>query len=241
MTKPHDNWAIYYDFVYKNTFGNLYQTFTDKTIQVIKEILLKGKILDFGAGTGRLSIPLAINKYEVIAIERSKSMAEILTINAKEKRQEFQINNCSISEFKNGKADMALSLFTVLSYATTENEMKENISSISQNLNTNGYLFFDLPGSVFFNTKILIDINKKEIKRNVTLTNKNGSNIYTYSEDCSGEMKGVKFYYTDKFDIRHWDIKEINQHLKNEGFVKVEKDFSYFESTGSTYHLYQKK
>lgn len=59
MKQPHDNWGTYYDFVYEQTFGSFYNNLTTETLNVINQILPKGTILDFGAGTGRLSFPLA--------------------------------------------------------------------------------------------------------------------------------------------------------------------------------------
>jgi 2-polyprenyl-3-methyl-5-hydroxy-6-metoxy-1,4-benzoquinol methylase len=123
MTEPHDNWGTYYDFVYEQTFGNIYNNLTIETLNAINQILPTGTILDFGAGTGRLSLPLAEQGYKVIAVEKSIGMIDEFKRKLKEQNTEIEINNCSISEYENGKADLAIALFTVLSYSITEDEL----------------------------------------------------------------------------------------------------------------------
>jgi 16S rRNA A1518/A1519 N6-dimethyltransferase RsmA/KsgA/DIM1 with predicted DNA glycosylase/AP lyase activity len=122
---------MYYDFVYEQTFGSLYHTLATYTLNVINQILPTGTILDFGAGTGRLTIPLLEAGYHVIAVEKSRGMIGELLRKAKEKNLQPNIHPCSISEYENGKADMALALFTVLSYSITEDELSKNIHKFS--------------------------------------------------------------------------------------------------------------
>lgn len=213
---------------------------TDETLKVINEILPSGRIIDFGAGTGRLAIPLTQNGYDVVAIEQSKSMTEVIKRKTSELNLEISIHNASITDYGNGKANLALCLFTVLSYATTENELTEIIHSVGKNLNSNGYFFFDLPNRVFFDANRLIDINTDDFKRVVRLTEQGNENIYIYTENCSGNMNGVEFNYTDNFSIRYWECEFLDKLAKKEGFVQIAKDFSQFNYTGSTYKLYQK-
>lgn len=75
MKQPHDNWGTYYGFVYEQTFGSFYSNLITETLNVINQILTQGPILDFGAGTGRLSFPLAEQGYNVIAVEKSIGVA----------------------------------------------------------------------------------------------------------------------------------------------------------------------
>ena len=72
---PHDSWASVYELAYRRSFGTFYKQLTDLTLQTIKEYLPMGSsIIDFGAGTGRLSIPLAKKGYKVTAVEPSEAM-----------------------------------------------------------------------------------------------------------------------------------------------------------------------
>ena len=241
MPSPHDNWANYYDFVYERTFGQLYSSFTQTTINVIHELQQGGTVLDFGAGTGRMSIPLAQSGYKVIAIDMSIPMAEVLRQKAIELNLTIETHNCSIQKYNNGKADLALCLFTVLSYAITEIELKKIIKNIAKHLNFNGYFFFDLPTSAFFQHTRLINHNSNGLNRIVDIFPENQPDVYKYQEDCCGSINGLDFEYTASFPIRYWNPNFVNKILQDEGFVKTHKDLSQFNNTGATYMIYQKK
>ena len=66
----HDSWAKVYDKVYKESFGSFYKEFTELTLKVIQEQIAQGlKVIDFGAGTGRLSCPLSELGFDVTAVD----------------------------------------------------------------------------------------------------------------------------------------------------------------------------
>ena len=241
MKQPHDNWGTYYDFVYEQTFGNFYSSFTKETLNVIKQILLKGTILDFGAGTGRLSLPLTEQGYNVIAVEKSIGMVSDFKRKLDGQNSEIEIHNCSISEYENGKADLAIALFTVLSYSITEDELSKNIKNICTHINKNGHFFFDLPKIFFFTAGTLTDINRNTFRRTVKLTRNNENDIYTYNEECSGIFNGQEFSYKDEFKIRYWEISTLEKLLNENGFNDTLESFPQFNSTGSTYKLYKRQ
>lgn len=241
MKQPHDNWGTYYDFVYEQTFGSFYNNLTTETLNVINQLLPKGTILDFGAGTGRLSFPLTEKGYKLIAVEKSIGMLDEFKRKLDGQNPEIEIHNCSISEYKNGKADLAIALFTVLSYSITEDELSKNIENICKHINSNGYFFFDLPNKVFFNAGRLTNIDKNTFRRLVELTSNNEKDIYTYREQCSGIFNGQEFSYEDEFKIRYWKISTLDKLLSENGFNDTLKSFSQFNSTGSTYKLYKKQ
>lgn len=240
MKQPHDNWGIYYDFVYKQTYGSFYNNLTTETLKVINQILYKGTILDFGAGTGRLSFPLAEQGYQLIAVEKSIGMVHEFKRKLDGQNLEIEIDNCSISEYKNGKADLAIALFTVLSYSITEDELSKNIENICKHINQKGYFFFDLPNTVFFNAGRLTNIDSNTFRRLVELTGNNKNDIYTYREQCSGIFNGQEFSYEDEFKIRYWEISTLDKLLRENGFNDTLKSFPQFNSTGSIYKLYKR-
>ena len=240
MKQPHDNWASYFDYAYERTFGNGYGQFTRTTIQAVKGIIDKGTIFDFGAGTGRLTIPLKQEGYEVTAIEKSQPMDKIIQEKAQTLNLTIPICVCDIADFDNkGKADMALALFTVLSYATSEKQIEAIISNIKNHLLANAYFFFDLPKPIFFQRPNLLDINQSDFKRQITLTPTENEDIYEYSETCSGKINGNDFNYKDSFQIRDWKEKHIDELLIKQGFRNTNNNFAQFAHTGSTYKLYQ--
>ena len=241
MKQPHDNWGTYYDFVYEQTFGSFYNNLTTETLNVINQIMPKGTILDFGAGTGRLSFPLTEQGYSVIAVEKSNGMVEEFKRKANNSNLEVQIHNCSISDYQNGNSNLAIALFTVLSYSITEDELSKNIKNICEHIREKGYFFFDLPNTVFFNAGRLTNIQSANFKRVVELTSNNENDIYTYKEICSGVYNEQEFSYEDEFKIRYWALSTLNNLLNENGFKDSGKTFSQFNSTGSTYKLYQRQ
>lgn len=241
MTQPHDNWGTYYDFVYEQTFGNFYNNLTIENLNVINQILPTGTILDFGAGTGRLSFPLSDQGYKVIGVEKSIGMFNEFKRKIDGQNSKIEVHNCSISEYKNGKADLAIALFTVLSYSITEDELSKCIENICKHTNTTGYFFFDLPNTVFFNAGRLTNIDRSNFKRIVELISNNENDIYTYREQCSGIFKGKEFSYEDEFKIRYWEISTLDKLLSENGFIDTLKSFPQFTSTGSTYKLYKRQ
>lgn len=241
LPQPHDNWGAYYDFVYEQTFGSFYHQLTHQTLAVIQTILPKGSILDFGAGTGRLSIPLREKGYQVIAVEQSSGMVQSFSEKLKPAQLDIAIHHCSIADYANGKADLAIALFTVLAYATTAEALAANLQNICRHIKPGGYFFFDLPESVFFHTGCLMDIQTDTFSRRVDVMPTEQPAIYTYQEQCSGALDGQQFSYEDTFTIRHWKASTLDTLLRAEGLVNTARTFPEFTATGSIYHLYQRQ
>lgn len=240
MKQAHDNWATFYDFVYEKTFGSFYYDLTAETLILINDILPNGSIIDFGAGTGRLSFPLLKEGYSVVAVEKSKGMVEEFKRKRDHLNLDLEIHHCSISDYKSIKADLALAMFTVLNYSITEEELSANIENICKHLNLNGYFLFDIPSLELLDEEYLTNVQSEHFNRIVELININ-DDIYTYKEASNGIFKNEKFNYKDEFSIRYWSLYVLDNLLKDHELYDTQKDFSYFNSTGSTYKLYQKR
>jgi SAM-dependent methyltransferase len=241
LIQPHDNWARYYDFIYESTYGPIYNTLGNNTLGVINNISPSGSIIDFGAGTGRLAIPLAQKGYKVTAVEQSNAMADVIREKAQAANLDIAVYTSSIAAFQQTeKADMALCLFTVLSYITTQDAMAASIESIHKSLKPGGYFFFDLPNKVFFKMGRLPFPPRPTLNRNVTITPTATEEVYQYLENCSGNMNGEQFNFSDNFAIKYWPMAEMDILLQKKGFREVEINLSQFNSSGSTYKLYQK-
>jgi 2-polyprenyl-3-methyl-5-hydroxy-6-metoxy-1,4-benzoquinol methylase len=237
-SNAHNNWAKYYDFVYEKTYGYFYEHFTNETLNTIEQIIPNGKIIDFGAGTGRLSIPLARKGYEVIAIEKSRKMAKVIE-SKKGHLGNITIKNSLAQEDLNNDADLVICVFTVLSYMLYETVLEEEIKNIKNSLKESGYFLFDVPSKIFFNTQQLINIENKDFIRKVSLMPTDEESIYKYKEYCKGLWMDKNFEYEDEFSIKYWDTKTVNSLLDKYGFTKCDFDLSKFSNTGSTYQLFQ--
>ena len=149
------------------------------------------------------------------------------------------IHACSISDYNSEDADLALAVFTVLSYSTTDDELLKSINNICKHIKPEGYFFFDLPKKVFFEQP-QIEVVEGEFKRSVELRKTELPNVYTYNEICSGNLNGQEFEYTEVFNIRYWEIDTLHKILIENGLKRIDKNFFKFENTGSSYYLYQK-
>ena len=240
MNQPHDNWGEYYDYVYEQTFGGYYDALTAETLNVIKQILPDATIIDFGAGTGRLAIPLAENGHKVVAVEKSAGMVNEFKRKLSSGNAEIEIHNCSISEYDGANADLAIALFTVVSYSISEEGLSRNLEAICKSVRSGGYFFFDLPSTLFFQVGRIIQKESAHLNRFVNIAATDELDIYTYHERCSGVFNGNDFSYEEEFKIRYWKTAFVEHILNDNGFIDTPQTFPQFNSTGSTYKLFKK-
>jgi len=236
----HDSWSRVYDHVYEQSFGNVYQQFTNAHLENIRRFLPNGRIIDYGAGTGRLSIPLTQAGYRVIAVEPSTGMVAELLRKSTNSGLDIPVRNVSIAGHgPEEPADMALGLFTVLSYITDPQEMSTSLANIARNLKPGGLLFMDLPGDVFFQTTQVMNVNKPGLKRRSTLRHLNGP-IYRYHEEAEGVFEGEAFSVRDTFELRKWSWGEMVGMLGAAGFDEMGEGFRDLGWTGSGYRMFRR-
>ncbi|MFB3851124.1 MAG: class I SAM-dependent methyltransferase [Acidobacteriota bacterium] len=239
MNVPHSNWADLYDFAYELEFGNLYQNLTDLTLKTIGEIMPPQTVVaDFGAGTGRLAIPLSQLGYEVHAIEPCQEMIEQL----REKDKDSLITNIHIKKMEDFSGfdayfDLALSLFTVIVYILDESSLKRSFSAVARCLKKDGKFFIDVPLRGIFRSH---GRNSAEGLREVTIVpDPENPDIYTYNEHIirNSDNREVR----ESFKIRYWEPDFVEKCLCDNGFI-LEKDFTEnFRGMGSNYWLLRKK
>jgi len=225
MAQPHDNSAKYYDFVFERRFGANYSALTQNNLSRIRPLAPKGKILDFGAGTGRISIPLAKEGYEVTAIDCSSQMLQEL----KRKAHDLNLNiatHQSLTDVISQDFDMSLAIFTVLAYIKTESELKAVFENIFSLLRPGGLFMFDLENREGYD---LICKRNNGIVHNkpfdfVKVTfQENDSNLCEYFEDVKGiTPNGESFDYTERFIIRFWTLNEVRSIFNEIGFTEIE-------------------
>ena len=133
VTMPHSSSARYYDEAYHRSFGSLYDALTKETVEFVQAKLRPpARIVDFGAGTGRLALPLARAGYtvvatdpceEMLAVLRSKAATENLTLDTVRSRMQ--------DEFPSPRFDFALCVFTVIVYLLDERALNASFQRAS--------------------------------------------------------------------------------------------------------------
>jgi len=235
--QPHSSWAEVYDLAYNRSFGSFYERLTAATIQTIMDrVLPGGRIVDFGAGTGRLSIPLADKKLEVTAVDPCPEMLYQLE---RKKREGMKLRTvCStMQDFKESDFDFALCVFTVLLYLLDEESLKKALSAAHSALKPGGMLLIDIPTRVLFRS---YSTNDDVIERVVSVMREKGD-IYRYKEELKVKWpNGSESTYSDEFRIRYWPSEYVSSTLATTGFIPEADLTDYFSSTGSHYWLMKK-
>lgn len=151
---PHDDWAQWYDAIYEATYGDAYRWLTDETLRAVLEKACPGDaILDIGAATGRLSVPLAAAGYRVHAVDRSPSMLRQLLARATESRvgQRITVQCVNARELDGAPTfDLALCVFTVLLYLPDRAALADTLAAIASRLRIGGRLLLDVPRRELF-------------------------------------------------------------------------------------------
>jgi SAM-dependent methyltransferase len=237
---PHQSWANWYDFVYENTYGKIYKQLGQAQLELIEQhVFPESHIIDYGAGTGRLSIPLALKGYKITAVERSEGMANQLQFKAKEAAVSIELSRNEISAHKGKSATCALAVFTVLTYITEANNMASCLKAISKHLDRDGLFLFDLPSLQFFEEGELFHLQTSELNRRVHMANM-GNDIFLYSDIGNGIFNGQSFEYSDEFHIRYWRIDDLIDLLKDSDLEQVNIPLDELNFSGANYYLFRK-
>jgi SAM-dependent methyltransferase len=236
MTEPHASWADIYDLVYEESFGKFYDALTNATIdQIKKTVQPPASIVDFGAGTGRLSIPLAAHGYIVTAVEPCQEMYDQLRNKPGGEAISGFIGKMEDFE-TDTRFDMAICVFTVLLYLPDETSLRASLAAAYKSLRSGGYLLIDVPLRGIFNS---FRSTTSLIQREVTVT-RESDDIYLYEERSTLNRDGRETCYTDQFNIRYWNPERVLRVLTESGFSLKEDISEEFAGSCSEYFLMQK-
>ena len=235
--QPHSSWAEVYDIAYQRSFGDFYDRLTDATVElIVGKFASPASIVDFGAGTGRLSIPLSQLEYAVTAVEPCREM--LSQLQGKDQHNLVKSVCSRMEEFRGeGKFDMALCVFTVILYLLDEDSLKKSLAAAFEALRPGGLLLLDIPSEAIFSGYTRRD---PCFERTVAVTRHNG-NIYTYREELvvtNDDGKATR--YEDEFQIRHWPKNQVMEVIKELGFVDGEDLTHHFSGAGSSYYKFKK-
>ena len=237
INQPHSSWAEVYDIAYQRSFGDFYTRLIDATVDLIaKTVMSHANIVDFGAGTGRLSIPLSLKGYAVTAVEPCEEM--LIQLKSKDVSDLVKVACSKMEDFSGERNfDAALCVFTVILYLLDEDALRRSFEAANASLKPGGILILDIPSEATFTGYSRRDAT---FERVVTVTHKN-ENIYTYREELVVKRDGGEStLYKDEFQIRHWPSEQVFRILEDTGFSLSEDLSAYFPGTGSNYYILKK-
>jgi SAM-dependent methyltransferase len=229
MRVPHDSWAEVYDDVSAADFGRLYTAMTNDTLRVIRRLLpTPGDILDVGAGTGRLATPLAAAGHRVVAVEPSAGM--LAQVRDPAQGPPIERHCCHIGDFASApRFDLALCVFTVVSYFIDEASLHAAFRRISRSVRPGGLVLMDVPSRALFTSRRRKTLR---MRRMVTITAISTTDVFTYREDTRIQRDGEWRQYGDEFPLRWWSDQAVLKAARAEGLMQARRVTDDFPPTG---------
>jgi SAM-dependent methyltransferase len=158
------NYAQYYDLLYQDKDYDGEARFIHKLIQA--HAPKSRSILELGCGTANHALLLAKRGYQVHGVDMSEEMlqkaADRLAQAPPEIAAQIQLTQGDIRQVRvNQTFDVVLSLFHVISYQTTAQDLLAAFNTIKQHLNPGGVAIFD----VWYGPTVLSNPPVTRIKR----------------------------------------------------------------------------
>jgi SAM-dependent methyltransferase len=187
--------------------------------------LAEGELLEFGCGTGKHGRLLAEHEYRVHGIERSAEM-----VAQAKPSSGFTCQQGDICDIQLGRTyDAVLALFHVVSYQTSNDEVKKVFASASAHLESGGIFIFDIwySPAVYaqrptVRIKRIADetIEITRIAEPLSLVNENRVDVnYTIfvKDRKSGEVQSL----VETHPMRHFSLPELDLLAEANGFERV--------------------
>ena len=216
------------------TFGEIYERLTSSALAEIRDrVVPPASIVDFGAGCGRLAVPLAKQGYRVTAVEPSGQMLGQLRNGSVDLDIE-SIASTMQDYSANRPHDLALCVFTVIAYLLDEASLVAGLGAAARSLSPHGLLLLDVPCPDVVQS---FDHDTGELIRRVEIETE-GDSVYDYREDTVLRgVDGSTTRYRDHFRIRQWTMQEVLAALDSAGFVRAGDVAARFSGLGADYLL----
>jgi SAM-dependent methyltransferase len=229
MMATFSNYANYYDLFYqeKDYAGEaeeIHKLLSDKNSKI-------GTILDLGSGTGRHAIELARKGYTVHGVDNSPRMVEIAkqaVPDNLQKKLSFQTADARFVTLPR-KYDAVISLFHVMSYQVSDNDVESFLNNVSRHIKKGGTFIFDFwcgPGvmksppekreSSFQDDRYFI---KRVAEPDLDIKNNRVEVSYTIS--LKSKTTGREQDFNERHLLRFFFLEEVCSFLENAGFSLV--------------------
>jgi len=229
--KAFGSYSEYYDLLYADKDYRGEVSFVEGLIE--KYAPAAKTILDLGCGTGRHAICLA-EKYSITGVDKSEDMlkkARAIRDSGEGRADSLDFHHGDIRSFRlNKRFDTVISLFHVMSYQTTDDDLAAAFETARIHLNPGGVFIFDcwygpavLTDRPVVRTKRL-ENDRIELVRTAEPVMHPNQNIvsvkYKVEVRDKGSTKVEEIIETHK--MRYWFMPEIVSKLRNDGFELLE-------------------
>lgn len=150
------DYSEYYNLLYKDKNYSVEVDYIDSLIKQFRPSTTS--ILDVGCGTGRHAKLLTEKGYSVHGVDLSWQMLEIARLS---ETTELTFSQGDIRSFRlNKRFDAITSLFHVMSYQTTNEDVVKSLLTIREHLNDDGIFVFDC----WYGPAVLLDLPGIRVK-----------------------------------------------------------------------------
>jgi len=226
----------------ERSHGTLYDRLSSCALsEIVGRMPSGGSIVDFGAGCGRLTLPLAERGYRVTAVEPSEGMATQLRCGVSELSPEsaayVTVTEASMQAFRSPvRHDLALCVFTVIAYLLDRPALSDALTSAALSLRRGGLFLIDVPHETVFTG---FDHEDAHLIRSVDI-DELGNGQYQYTEHTIVRTTSGRNEYRDSFRLRHWSVEDVVSVLEETGFTVQADVADHFAGLGAHYLLMRK-
>ena len=243
----YEKYGQYYDVYYQD------KNYASEA-EAIHELLISQKsgvqnILEFGCGTGRHAIELAKNGYRVFGIDQSEIMIEHALNNAPDRlsdRVSFQQADARFVQIEE-RFDAVIALFHVISYQTSDEDVRRVIKNAANHLTDSGLLIFDF----WYGPSVLAlrpekrrhqyESDEVGIIRDAypVLDEENNVVDVDYTIHIHDFRTGKISCFNEKHQMRYFSLPEITDFLATENFslAKASESFTEIAPSSSTWSV----
>ena len=229
-------YSAYYDLLYADKDYAAEAGYVARTLQAANSAVRT--ILELGSGTGRHGRLLAGMGFDVFGIERSRDMAAIAQSSTADAPSAGAFKwegafKCEVGDLRVVRVgrtfDAVISLFHVISYQVTDDDLRAAFSTASEHLENGGLFLFD----VWHGPAVVVtepSIRKKEaakgryrVKR-VAYPERNataGTVKVVYALDCEDIESGERAQFQEEHLMRYLFPPEIEKFAREAGLTLI--------------------
>lgn len=223
------DYAYYYNSFYKSKNYLLEASQVDSILKKYNRDI--STIINFGCGTGKHDIEFTRLGYQCTGVDISPLMIDIAKENCKKENVKIDFYVADIRNFNLQKQyDAVLSLFHVISYQNTNQEVLKTFQMARKALNNGGIFLFDLwygPGVLSDRPSVRIKEIENDDKRLVRIArplmhDKENTVDVCYEVFVLDKQLGKVETINETHKMRYFFRPEIESFLENSGFRLIE-------------------